>query len=323
LSWFDDLWGTSNSTATNKTTSTSKSNTTNRVETGPEQWVRDEGREATNLAISSLPTSFQAYGGNRVADFGWNYQHGKDVLGQMETDEANTYAGSVSRLDQLWNNASKALTTDARGYMNPYTEAVLNPQLRKLDESRKLQLNEDRRAATMAGAYGDPQAGIAKSLSNDRYNTLVADTTNKTYSDAYEKGRLERESDLGRLYTGQNMRRDLDQSHFNNKGQLVKANVGFGLQDQAQSQKHLDVAYDNWRQQQGWRVNRAQTINNLLNITPKSNISVSSGSYDGSATGNGSSTTPVANQGANVIGQAAGAALGGGFGEKLGDWLFS
>lgn len=276
---------------------------------GPEQWVQDEGQGLYEDAKNSMPATFQKYGGERVADYGQDYYKARGMVEGIDPNSADLGKfGSV--LDQLYGMDSDYLKGSVQDHMNPYTQAVLDPTVRALNQQRALQLNEDNAAATSAGAFGDPQAGIARSLSNDKYNTEVSDATNRAYSDAWTAAQNQQNVAASRLAsTGQGYGA-LDQAKFNRSSQLAKFLTQFGLADQQQHQAHDDVAYNNWLMRHGgYSQQKNSYLMQLLNSTPHDTVA------DGVST---TSTKESDNSLLQLLGKLGGAALGGATGGASG-----
>lgn len=89
-------------------------------------------------------------------------------------------------------------------YMNPYTDAVVQPQIRELGKARRRAMIQSGEQATAAGAFGDARQGVADSLTNKNYLDQVSDVTGQGYSDAYNQAMAQRSADVGRfLQAGQ------------------------------------------------------------------------------------------------------------------------
>ncbi len=279
-----------------------KETTTTHQVQGPEQWMQDEGSSLYNDAAAAIPKTFKKYTGERVADYGDDYYDARDLVRGMSADtpEMDQFK---SVLDQLYNKDSEYLKGSTQDHMDPYLEAVLNPQLRKLNEARELQLGEDNRAATMSGAFGDPQAGIARALTTDRFNTQLSDATGSAYSKAWNDAQNQENHVAGRFAETGKGYAGLDQALFNKKTALSQFLTKFGLADQDLAQKRDDVKYDDWKmaKQGGWQMLRGTNLMNLLNNTPHDTIS------------DGKSEKETDDGGAGfmqMIGKLAGAAIG-------------
>jgi hypothetical protein len=292
----------------------SKSKSTQTTDThqvqGPEQWMQDEGESLYHNAANAIPTAFKKYGGERVADYGSDFYDARDMVRGMDA-ETPDLDRLRTVLDTLYNKDADYLKGSTQDHMNPFTDAVLSPQLRKLDEARKGQLNEDNARATMAGAFGDPQAGLVRAETNDRYNTQLSDATSAAYKDAWDRAQAQdntvasRFANTGQGYAG------LDQAIFNKKSALAKFLTQFGMADQQLNQARDDVKYDDWKmsKQGGWAMTRSTLLNQLLNAVPHDTI------MDGHSK---TETEQPDNSGLQMLGKLAGTALGAAVGGPAG-----
>lgn len=110
-------------------------------------------------------------------------------------------------------------------YMSPYTQRVLDPVVRELQQEDQRQKNRIGGMAQMSGAFGDARHGIMEGEQSSRTNEAIGDATNRVYSDAYNTAMGQRASDIGRkdaLDTG-NVNRALEAAMANlasyNQGQ--------------------------------------------------------------------------------------------------------
>ena len=302
MGWMSDLFDPKPDITSQNSTSTNTS------QSGPENWMRTAGHTLYSQAAKSLPTSFKPYGGARVAGYGSGYNLGKADLAGMKRDSASWFNQNRGKLDQLWGANAGAMHKTAKDYMNPYVQGVLDPQLRGIEEDRKRQGLEDDRSATMAGAFGDPRAGLRKGVTNGKYATLKNDATQKGYHDAYEAGRAEHESEYARLMALPGMYSGIEAQRFGQQGAITEGDTKFGLADQALAQKKLDVKYDNYQKKMAYRTNRADTLMKLLGEVPHNQQA----SANTVASGWGSQPAPQI--GWQLAGQALGGYMGGKFG---------
>jgi hypothetical protein len=293
---------------------------TTHQEQGAEQWVRDAGKGLYDSAAGAIPKNWKAYKGERVADYGEDFYEARDRVRNMEVDTPELKQFQ-SVLQQLYDKDSAYLKNGVEKNMNPFIDAVLSPQLRKLDEARKLQLNEDDARATMSGAFGDPQAGIARSLSNDRYNTQTSDATGAAYKDGWDRAQNQeniaaaRFSDTGKGFA------TLDQAKFNKGTALAQFLTKFGLADQELRQAKDDVKYDDWKmdKQGGWEMLRGTNLMNLLNATPHKTIMDGTRHSEKETDDGGAGAMAMIGK---VVGAAVGGIAGGPAGASMGASLF-
>ena len=81
-------------------------------------------------------------------------------------------------------------------YMNPYLEAVLQPQLREAQRSADIQRMDTASRLSKAGAYGGSRQAIMESEGQRNLQQLLSDITGKGYAGAYDTAMQRRASDL-------------------------------------------------------------------------------------------------------------------------------
>lgn len=295
---------------------TTKNHTVTHQTQGPEEWVQNEGEDIYRDFKNSMPKTYKKYTGERVADYGADYYTARDNIRELDaagTPDLDKYSGV---LDELYGMDSSYLKGSMQDRMNPYTGAVLDPTLRAINEARMTQLNEENASATMAGAFGDPQAGIARSLSNDKFNQATSDATNRAYSDAWDKAQGQTNVAMARLgQTGQGFAA-VDQAKFNRETQLSKFLTQFGMADQQRQQALNDVKYNDWYLSKGgmngYATQRYGQIMAMLNQTPADQV------MDGVSDSTQVTKTPMGGQLFQMLGKLAGAAIGGAMGGPAG-----
>jgi len=80
-------------------------------------------------------------------------------------------------------------------YMNPYTQNVLDPQIRQIEENLQRGQRDLGANATMAGAFGDARHGIEGAQLRQDAGQAITDVTGKAYADAWNNAMGLRSSD--------------------------------------------------------------------------------------------------------------------------------
>ena len=74
-------------------------------------------------------------------------------------------------------------------FMNPYLQAVLNPQLEEARRQAEISRQAEAGRFTRAGAFGGSRQALADLERDDRLQRNLADITGKGYASAFESGR--------------------------------------------------------------------------------------------------------------------------------------
>jgi hypothetical protein len=80
--------------------------------------------------------------------------------------------------------------------MNPYLEAVLEPQRREANRQAEMARNEMQSRMAKAGAYGGSRQAIMEAEAQRNLQTLLGDITGKGYAGAFEAAQKQRQADI-------------------------------------------------------------------------------------------------------------------------------
>lgn len=86
-------------------------------------------------------------------------------------------------------------------YMSPYTQGVLDPAIREIQEESERQRRGIGAGAAMAGAFGDARHGVADVGNYEKTNQAIGDTTARIYADAFGNAQNQRNLGIERLGT--------------------------------------------------------------------------------------------------------------------------
>jgi hypothetical protein len=83
-----------------------------------------------------------------------------------------------------------------QSYMNPYLEAVLEPQRREATRQADIARMQTAGRLSQAGAYGGSRQAIMEAEGQRNLQTLLGDITGKGYASAYDAARAQRQADI-------------------------------------------------------------------------------------------------------------------------------
>jgi hypothetical protein len=83
-----------------------------------------------------------------------------------------------------------------QSYMNPYLEAVLEPQRREATRQADIARNQMQGRMAQAGAYGGSRQAIMEAEAQRNLQTQLGDITGKGYLGAYEAAQKQRQADI-------------------------------------------------------------------------------------------------------------------------------
>ena len=302
--------------------------------TGIPQFMSDYTQGLLNTANAVAAEPYQAYGGQRIAEFTPEQEQAfagtQAMQGQYQPNINNalnltTEAGTVNPLgtaQSYINNAAQTAPDVVGAYMNPYNDAVTNriAQLagRNLQENLMPAINSN---FIRAGQFGSApmQQAVGQALRDTQESALAqqANVLQQGYNTSLgtAESDLARQAQLGQL-TG-NLATQGAQEQLaaaNQLGNTAQLGQTMGLRDlsaleaagqtqQTQDQKNLDTAYQDFLAQRQYPMQQLSMMNSLIRGLPYGT------STDTSATGPAQTYSP------SPLSQIAGAAsLGKAFG---------
>ncbi len=243
-------------------------------------YVTDIGTALAGKAGEVLNKPFEAYTGQRVADFTSDQQSAFQKLRDLISGAPQVGADAIKGAQNYAKAGPQQISTervvDENGklgaisdYLNPQREAVLNPALRTIQEQADAQRKKINANRTTAGAFGDARHGISEAMLGRDTSLAMGETAGKVMSDAYDKAMGQRAADLARMlgvdtananYNEQALGRELtgtgamlDRATADQTRQLsgISALLGSGTQQQANAQQNLDAAFAEFMRRYG------------------------------------------------------------------------
>jgi hypothetical protein len=117
-------------------------------------------------------------------------------LGALTVPSALTTAGTQAIGTYDTSKQYMPTVGTVQSYMNPYLEAVLEPQRREATRQADIARNEMQSRMAKAGAYGGSRQAIMEAEAQRNLQTLLGDITGKGYSGAYEAAQRQRQADI-------------------------------------------------------------------------------------------------------------------------------
>jgi hypothetical protein len=250
---------------------------------------------------------YQAYGGDRIAGFSPLQTQAMTGAQNMQTapqGQTGTALSTISGLGGL-GVANQATTggfqNEVGGYMNPYLQYSLAPQLAEANRAYDVSGTKQQSAATQAGAFGGSREAIMAAENERNRNMGLQNIVGQGYNTAFNNAQNQYNQNLGTQLQGLGLANsaagqlgNLGGQQFQQGMDINKLQSGYGAMQQAQQQQGLDVAYQNFQDQRNYPYKQLGYMSDLLRGTP---------------TGSSSVTNMYAPP-ANVAGQIAGLGIG-------------
>lgn len=217
-------------------------------------WLESGSQDAVNLGKKISSQAYQPYRGDRVAGLSQNEQQASQIA-QYGTEESRGYLNQAAKKVSQIGSFDEA---DLSGYMNPYTDAVLQPQLR--EANRAYESNRASLLNSKAGAWGGDRAAFAESELAKRHGELVTDLTGRAHADAFDRAVQTWGSDQDRKLRSADALRAVggDVAQLN-KSQIQDLMLTGGT-ERILKQADLDFDYQQFVENRDWDVRNLQPL---------------------------------------------------------------
>lgn len=233
-------------------------------------------------AATSAP--YQAYGGQRTADFTPLQQQafqGAANLGPAGQIGAGTQFAGIAGLQGLGAGQQYAQQATSPGsmqaYMSPYTNLALEPQMREAARRSAMEGQMNQAQAVQRGAFGGSRSALIEAERQRNLGQLQSDIYGKGMQTAFEQARQAQQfgADLGLRGAGIGLQGagqlgQLGQQQFGQEEAAMRAQAGAGALQQQQSQRSLDQAYQDFLSQRGHPQQQLAFMSDILRGVPLS-----------------------------------------------------
>jgi hypothetical protein len=269
-----DSGGGSSAPATQTTTQTSEL---------PE-WARGYAKDtlAKGAALTDVNQNpYQTYTGDRIAGFSPMQQQAMQGAQNMttapQTGEA-TAAATMAGLGGL-GVAGQAnpygFQNQVGGYMNPYMNQILAPQLAEANRNYDIGATKQQSAATQAGAFGGSREAIMAAENERNRNTGLNQIYGQGLNTAYSNAQNQYNQNLQNQLAGYGMANqaagqlgNLGQNQYTQNMGINQLQAGYGGQQQALQQQGLTNAYQDFTNQQNYPYKQLGFMSDLIRGLP-------------------------------------------------------
>lgn len=277
----------------------STTSTTTKTRTLPD-WLKDDAYKIRDEARSLYSKEYTPYTGQRLADLTTDQQNAYSTIRDLQT----RYNGDLSAANDVYKagiaSSQGPLSADTvKSYMNPYIQNVLDVNQRKLEENFASTASSLRNKAMAAGAFGGDRAAVQDQQLYKNFLQQASDNQTQGMSSAYESAYSKAMND--RDYRGQmaTTMANLAMSRGAEDRTNAAALEGAGQAQQDQTQKGLDINYEDWQNKQKYPYEQLQFYNSMV------------GPYVTSFAGENGTTTQTTDSGSgSMFGNILGAGLG-------------
>lgn len=275
-----------------KTGSSSKESNKTSIEdmwSGPEDWMRNEGRGIFDKFKGLTDSPYQAYTGERVADYGPDFDTARNtILNTLNTPkDLHTARDTFQTLKDSIN--PNAAVSDV---MNPYVDQIANKTISDMGRAQDGREHALDAQATAAGAFGDTGWGLARAESNRDFANEVGARSTAIRGQAFDKAmdQINRNKllydQLGQQFLG------LDAYRTQRNSALAGYLDRFANERRGVDQMKDNVGYSDFLEQRDWGKNQLGQLMTMLNQTPHLTHSYGTKTEHGTETGQTKQSQP-------------------------------
>lgn len=295
-------------------------------------WAKGYAKDTLSktAAITDINQNpYKAYGGERIAGFTpmqqQTFQTAADMQPSSQLGTATGLAGAAS-LGALGTNYQAGRFSggqfgnrQAAQYMSPYIEEAMQPQLREAQRASDIAGTQQNAQAVQAGAFGGSRQAIMNAERERNLGMQQGDIRAKGYQTAYEQAANQYNQDMSRRMQAQQLGEQsrqygaglgmqglqtalqgagqlgqLGQTEYGQKVGITELQSKLGAQQQQQAQRPMDMAYQDFINQQNYPYKQLGFMSDMIRGLPLGQQSTSQ-VYQGSG---------------NTMGQLAGIGMG-------------
>lgn len=228
------------------------------------EWAKPYAKEtlAKTQALTSEP--YQTYGGERIAGFTPAQTQTQEkimdmgIAPQMGMATGVTGAGGLASLGAGAQYGAMATTPGLmQAYMSPYMQNVVDIQQREAQRQADIARTGRGAQAVRAGAFGGSRQAIMEAEAGRNLQQQLGDIQARGLQSAYDQARQAQQfqAELGLRGAGQAAQAgqvlgQLGATQFGQEKDILQAQLGVGEQQRAMQQSGLDLAYQDFLNQQ-------------------------------------------------------------------------
>ena len=243
---------------------------TGRTETSMPEWQENLLHRVSKESEGLATQPYQTYGGPRLAQFNPMQRQSFDlasrVAGAAPVDYGQNYSNATKTLSNAGGMFDEAA---AERYMKPYRQLVIDRSMSEIDRQAGFQDRDIQDRMVKTGNFGGARHGVAdaermRNTLDVKANT-IANMNDQNYMQAAQQFNADRAGQMG-IAQGQ--------AGLAGQGQgMALKGIGAvgaaGALDQAQTQSNLDLAYNDFQNQQTHPKSQMDWLSNITRGIPQ------------------------------------------------------
>jgi hypothetical protein len=248
------------------------------------EWAKPYAKDilAKGQALTDVNQNpYQTYGQERIAGFSPMQQQamqnaqGMTVAPQTGEATAGATMAGMGGLGVAGQANPYGFQSQVGGYMNPYLQMSLAPQLAEANRMYDIGATKQQSAATQAGAFGGSREAIMAAENERNRNTGLNQIIGQGYNQAFGQAQNQYNQNLQNQLAGFGLTNqaaaNLGQLGQNQYGQQMGINQlqnQYGGQQQAQMQRGLDTSYQDFLNQQNYPYKQLGFMSDMIRGLP-------------------------------------------------------
>ena len=246
--------------------------TSQTVQIPPEVLARYNAVNAKAEEVAATP--FQPYTGEFVAPLNATQQAGINATSNASQMAQPFYQSATDATKSGMQNVGKLTAEQIQQYQNPYTQAVVDPTVRALQQQQGQQLSEQQGQAIRSGAFGGDRSGLARATLQGQQNLALGQAIAPLYQQGYntavqtamgQQGVVA--ADLARQLTGGQQLGNLGSAAQNAALTGAQAQIAAGTLPQQTQQAEDTAKYQQFMQEKGYPFQTTQFLANIAEGT--------------------------------------------------------
>jgi hypothetical protein len=248
------------------------------------EWARGYAKDtlAKGQALTDINQNpYQAYSGDRIAGFSPMQQQamqnaqGMTAAPQIGQGTAAATMAGMGGLGVARQATTGGFQNQVGGYMNPYMDQILAPQLAEANRQYDIGATKQQSAATQAGAFGGSREAIMAAENERNRNTGLNQIYGQGLNTAYTNAQNQYNQNLQNQLAGYGMANQaagqlgqLGQNQYQQNMGINQLQAQYGGQQQALQQQGLTQAYGDFQNQQNYPYKQLGFMSDLIRGLP-------------------------------------------------------
>jgi len=291
------------------------------------EWARGYAKDtlAKGQALTDVNQNpYQQYSGDRIAGFSPMQQQAMQgaqnmtVAPQIGQGTAAATMAGLGGLGVAGQANPYGFQNQVGGYMNPYMNQILAPQLAETNRNYDIGATKQQSAATQAGAFGGSREAIMAAENERNRNMGLQSIYGQGLNTAYTNAQNQYNQNLQNQLAGYGMANQaagqlgqLGQTQYGQQMGINQLQAQYGGQQQALQQQGLTQAYSDFQNQQNYPYKQLGFMSDLIRGLPLGQQSTKSvyeppGSISGQIAGLGMGALGISQLGKFATGAAEG-----------------